>query len=305
MIELSVVIPTYNKKSILEKTLLSFNDQSCPLNKFEVVVVDDGSERGINETANKITPKLKYIISFVTQNHKGPAAARNKGIKMAKGRIILIINDDTVATRNLVKKHLEFHERHQIDNAALLGYLTWHPDLKITPFMYWLEHGGPYFSFSEIKENYAGWERFWTCNISLKKNFLLENGLFDEQFLYASWEDIELGYRLGKKGLKLYYDKNAIGYHFHPTTIESIKQKMRKNGESAILLKKKMPKKFLPPLTRTPITQIITRIDTQSAPLILLLEKIALWAERRMNLGVIFDIVLLHYRIEGVKRALR
>lgn len=301
MIELSVVIPTYNKPEILKMALAALEKQTFPKSQFEVIVIDDGSFHSAQKKIKSFLPNLGFKTSFIIQKHKGPAAARNRGIKKARGKIVLIINDDTVATPDLLKRHYKFHQKHPLENFGLLGLVTWHQDLEITHFMYWLEHGGPYFSFWSIKGKEAGWQRFWTCNISLKRSFLLKNGFFDEEFPFAAWEDVELGYRLGKAGLRLFYGKKALGYHYHPTSIESIKNKMRANGESAMLLKDKLPNKFLPPLARWPKLAVFLDNIFFSKPIVFLLEKLAFWAEKRVGLGTVFDLVLLHYRVEGVK----
>lgn len=305
MIKLSVVIPTYNKPEILKTTLESLARQTLPKNQFEVIVIDDGSSTKVQHQIKNFLSNLNLNISFLTQVHKGPAAARNKGIKKAKGKIVLIINDDTIVTPDLLERHYDFHQKNPQENFGLLGYVTWHPDLKITPFMYWLEHGGPYFSFHQIKGKEAGWQRFWTCNISLKRSFLLKNGLFDEEFSYAAWEDVELGYRLDKAALRLFYDKKGVGYHYHPTTVKLIKNKMRKNGESVLILKKKLPREFLPPLGKYPRLATVLDSVLLSKPITLLLEKLVMFAERRFCWGFIFDLLLLHYRIEGVKSGLK
>ncbi|MBI5465412.1 glycosyltransferase [Candidatus Gottesmanbacteria bacterium] len=301
MIELSVVIPTYNKKEILKKALRALNNQSCGSDKFEVIMIDDGSNDGTEKEIKNLIPKLKFKTSIFFQKHQGPAAARNKGIKKAQGKIVLITNDDTIATPDLLARHLEFHRRNG-ENFALLGFVTWHPSLTVTPFMYWLEHGGPYFSFDKIKGKEAGWERLWTCNISFKKKFLLENGLFDEEFPSAAWEDVELGYRLGQVGLKLVYNKKAVGYHYHPTTITSIKDKMKNNGHSVLILKKKIPNRYLPPLGRYPSFFVFFDKIIFNPFFLFLLEKVCLFFEDKLNLGVFYDLLLLHYRIKGLKK---
>lgn len=303
MIELSVVIPTYNPKAILKKTLEALNNQSGGFDKFEVVIVDDGSSDETTKEVQNLTPQLKFKTSIFRQNHRGPAVARNIGIKKAKGKLLLIINDDTVAAPDLVKRHLAFHQKYPQENFALLGFFTWHPSLGISPFMFWLEHGGPYFSFSKIEGKEAGWERFWTCHLSLKKKFLLENGLFDEDFPYAAYEDIELGYRLGKKGLRLFYDNQAMAYHFHQTSITSIKNKMRNNGASLLILQRKIPKEYLPPLGRQPNFFILLDKIIFNPFFFFIFERICLFFEDKLNLSTLYDLLLLHYRIEGMKKA--
>jgi hypothetical protein len=91
--------------------------------------------------------------------------------------------------------------------------VTWDPAVHPTPFMRWY---GDYsmFLFDKLRNGReASFEFFYTCNISLKTEFLRVAGQFDEEFKTAAYEDTELGYRLSKKGLKLVYRPKAIGYH--------------------------------------------------------------------------------------------
>ena len=300
MIELSVIIPTYNRTDILKKTLTALNAQSISSNRFEVIIIDDGSKLQELRALRNLVKGQEFAVTLLFQKHKGPAAARNKGIRAAKGKMVLIINDDTVPGERLIEKHLQFHQRYPKANYGLLGKVIWHPDIEITPFMRWLENGGPYFSFNSIKGKNAGWQRLWTCNVSFKKTFLLTNGIFDEEFPDAAWEDIELGYRLNLNGLVLRYDRNAFGYHYHPTTIASIKNKMKANGRNLILIRKKLPRKYWPPLAK--YTRLAITLDK-----ILCLTLLARITENfpeffdKMIFGRLFDLVLLHYRIAGFR----
>ena len=252
MIKISIIIPTFNRLDVISKTLLAIDHQNINLNQIETIIVDDGSEKVQLNRLKHLVKNIKVKTRFYTQKHKGPATARNFGIKKAIGNIVLIINDDTVPTPNLIKRHLLFHKRHPKINHALLGLVSWHPDLDITPFMIWLENGGPYFSYDKIRGKDAGWQRFWTCNISLKKEFLINKGMFDESFPNASWEDIELGYRLSLSKLILSYDRQALGYHYHSTSFNSIRNKMLANGRNLVLIRQKMPPKYWPPLAKYP-----------------------------------------------------
>jgi len=301
MIEISVVIPTYNNISVLKKTLLAFDAQNFDFNLFEVIVVNDGSSDNTLDLLKKLSRQLKIHLRIITQINSGPAKARNKGILAARGKTIIIVNDDVVPSSDLIKRHTDFHRLNSKKNIGLLGYVTWHNDLKVTPFMKWLEDGGPYFSFSKIKGKIAGWERFWTCNISAKKIFLVENNLFDENFPYAAWEDVEFGARLGTAGLKLFYDKKAIGYHYHPTSVEKIKKKMIANGESVMLLKNKINEDFLPPLAKRPYLAII--LDNYLLnPFVFLIEYICKFFEDKIVIHPLYTLLLLHYRIVGLKK---
>lgn len=293
MIHISVVIPTYNRIEILKRTLSALDGQTLKADKFEAIIIDDGSTDDTVSLIKKEKALHNFRISLLKQNHQGPAAARNKGIKVAQGEIVLIINDDTVPDSRLLEHHLTFHSKHTKGTDALLGKVTWHPAIKITPFMKWLENGGPYFSFNKIKGNLAGWQRLWTCNISFKKAFLLSYGLFDESFPDAAWEDVELGYRLSQSGLKLYYERKALGYHYHPTTIVSIRNKMMSNGRNLSIYCRKVPRKYWPPIATH--TQQLFIFDK------LLLTPMVSILGARPTINFINSMVLLHYRIKGYR----
>ena len=190
-LSLTVVIPTYNRKNILKKCLNALFDQTYPQSDYEVIVVDDGSTDGTEEIVKFLINNSPCILRYFKQEHKGPAAARNLGIKNANGKIILFIGDDIIATPNLIVEHMKRHLTNPEVNIAILGYVTWSPELRITPFMRWLENGGPQFSYHELKDKEAlGHGYFYTCNISLKRHFLLTHGLFDERCKYAAYEDL-------------------------------------------------------------------------------------------------------------------
>lgn len=222
--KLSVVIPTYNQTKVLPKSIAAVFNQTLPREQYEVLVINDGS----TDDTHKIVKSLqeKYDFRYFSQENKGAGAARNKGIKEAKNEIIVLIQDDIIATPNFLEEHLLFHQKYPEENVAVVGFTTWHPDLKITPFMHWLEHGGPQFDYDRIKgKKEVDHLAFYTSNLSLKRKFLFDHGLFDESFTVAggtAYEDTELGFRLTKKGMKLLYNPSAIAYHLHPKTLKSV-----------------------------------------------------------------------------------
>lgn len=237
--QLSVIIPTYNRKDKLAKCLRALLAQTYPAEDFEIVVADDGSTDGTEGwVAGFIAGDLERIRYF-RQGNKGPAAARNLGVKNARGSIVLFLGDDIIAEPGLVEKHALWHAENPGGNNALLGYVTWARDLRITPFMKWLEHGGPQFAYHELTDGAEAdpAKFFYTCNLSLKRDFLLNNGLFDEDFSAAAYEDIELGLRLKKKGLKLRYSEAAMGWHDHATSLKAACRRMRMVGEAGELFR--------------------------------------------------------------------
>lgn len=242
MLKASVIIPTYNRSQIVKKCLNALLEQTFSYKDFEILVIDDGSTDATKDIVIKTQSSSRVSIEYFFQENKGPAAARNLGIKNAKGEILILIDDDIIATAKLLDEHINWHHQFKENNIATLGYVTWFPEFKITRFMYWLEHGGPQFTYGDLEgKTEIDFNYFYTANISLKKKFLLENGLFDEDFPYPAYEDLELAYRLKRKGLKIFYNKNAVAFHFHQILVKDFLSRMEKVGESAYILLQKHP----------------------------------------------------------------
>jgi Predicted glycosyltransferases len=249
----SIIIPTYNRCDTLEKTLSGYLHQSHSDIIDEIIIIDDGSD-SINKQRNKeivanIQQKSKFEVIYQYQKNEGPAQARNIGITCASGDYILITGDDIVPHENLVKEHFQYHENYDADgNVCVLGRIQWPIRMKITPFMQYINEMGLQFGYSLITDkNDLPFSFFYTSNISLNRSFLKKDALFDTDFPYAAWEDIELAYRLKKRGLKIIYNENAIAYHYHTISFDSFRFRQEKCGYSAMIFYQKHPelKEFL------------------------------------------------------------
>jgi glycosyltransferase involved in cell wall biosynthesis len=105
--ELSVVIPTHNRREFLRACLDSFEQQSAPADTFEVVVVIDGSADGTAAMLSDFA--ASFELSILTQPQAGASAARNAGAGRASGRVLLFVDDDMTAAPSLVAAHLAAH----------------------------------------------------------------------------------------------------------------------------------------------------------------------------------------------------
>lgn len=240
---LSVIMPVYNQENIISKVLDSLINQNIKKNKYEIIIVDDGSTDKtwkILEFFKEKTENNFFIFKTISLHGKG--IARNLGIKKAQNEIVVLLDGDIIASKNLLVKHLEWHQKFYKKNFAMVGNITWASRLKITPFMYWLEHGGGQLDFDSLKHKQEiDYKHFYTGNSSFKKEFLLKNGLFDENFEREMYEDLELAYRLQDEGLKVFYNKNAHAYHYHQTDPQKYSKRMIRVGKGAKILFKKHP----------------------------------------------------------------
>ena len=215
--KISVILPTYNRAKILKKTIAAYQDQVGQERLIEILVVDDGST---DETASVVSESARSLptpVRYLGQENKGLAAARNHGIREARGEIILLGDDDIIPARNMVAEHLAWHDRYPEPGIAVVGATPWSPELRPTPLMKWWGLNGLHFNEPEVY-----WPAGLYCNTSVKLQFLRENGIFDERFRHYGYEDVELSYRLVKKGFRMLYNPNCIGYHYKRVTFSDI-----------------------------------------------------------------------------------
>jgi GT2 family glycosyltransferase len=179
-------------------------------------------------------------IKYQEQTNQGASKARNTGIKQCKNDIILMIDDDIIATPELVSEHMKWHNQLREEKVAVLGYITWSPEVKVDDFMWWCENGGPLTRYHLIKNKQeVDFAYLYTGNLSLKAS-LLRNNLFDQDF-FLGFDDLELGYRLSRQGLRIFYDKDAVGYHLSSFDMNRFVKRMRSIAKSAKILHKKWP----------------------------------------------------------------
>jgi GT2 family glycosyltransferase len=219
--ELSVVIPTHERPDELSKTLERL-DRQRDAPPFEVIVVaNSGDDMAPVEQAigrRQVQPRL------TAPNIPGVSAARNLGVQVANSGLILFLGDDILPSSRLLREHLAWHEEHPEDEVGVLGHVRWAKELRVTPFMRWLEQGMQ-FDYGTIRGREAGAGRFYTANVSLKRRLFELAGGFDETMPFL-FEDIELAHRLAERGFRLLYNRRAWAEHLHETTVDAWKGRM-------------------------------------------------------------------------------
>lgn len=203
---LSVVIPTYNRLPILEKCLRALEQQHYhdPIINYEVVLVDDGSTDGTLTWFAEHQLEFPHV-RLCCQSHQGPAAARNLGVEQAKGDIIIFIDSDLVVTETFLQSHA---------NTLTEAYKTSENVFTYGRVINTCNFENPTSEPYKITDFSAAY--FATGNVAIARHWLIKAGLFDPQFQQYGWEDLELGVRLKKFGLKLIKCPDAVGYHWHP-----------------------------------------------------------------------------------------
>jgi glycosyltransferase involved in cell wall biosynthesis len=237
----SVIIPTRDRPDSLARTLHALTRQTVHAGCYEVLVVDDGSRASTREALESVRRASHARLKYLRQPAAGPAAARNAGIRSTRAPLLLLLGDDIVAKDDLVEQHVAWHRQFPALSVAVLGHVTWSPELAITPYMRWLERSGQQFDYGSLANQEADPGRyFYTANVSVKRGFLLACAeFFDESFRHAAYEDIELGCRLAVHGLVLKYNQRAAAYHHHATSVISALTRARRCGESSVVFERK------------------------------------------------------------------
>lgn len=216
--EISIIVPTYKRPKDLKECLESFCLQNYPVDKFEVVIVDDSPDKSGFDIYTQLKDgclNLKYF----NQMHKGPAAARNLGVKKSQADIVAFVDDDCVADKNWLTRILQTHKLNP--DILAVGGLTLLPNNKVTILVSQFLSSCSIETFVNSKKEVIF---FPTCNVSFKKS-IFNKYKFNEKFLLPGGEDLEFFWRLVKAGYKFKQDEKTVVTHYRKVTLISfIKQ---------------------------------------------------------------------------------
>ena len=223
---LSVVISTLGNYDLLGRVLDGYGRQDAPVGSFEVIVALDAADPEPDTVARMIEVR-GYPTQLVRGATPGLSANRNAGIRAARAPLVLFTDNDTIPVRRLVAEHLAWHDRFPAEETGVLGRVRWARELKVTPFMRWLD-AGVQFDFANITGLEAGWGRFVGANTSVKRSFALTVGDFDQEHFPYGYEDTDWAYRARRLGFRLVYDRRAVVDHLRPMTVEFWQKRARR-----------------------------------------------------------------------------
>tara|TARA_A100001035_G_scaffold83502_1_gene64863 strand:- start:13 stop:930 length:918 start_codon:yes stop_codon:yes gene_type:complete len=236
IMNVSIVIPTYNRKPILEKCLKALEKQKLNSNisNYEIVVVDDGSTDGTSSWIKDNKNILPHVVLY-EQKHGGPALGRNLGVIKSKYEIIIFIDSDLIVLDDFIVCHLD--KLKSVWTNSNKKFFTYGSVINTSNFE------NP--QSERYKLTDTSFAYFATGNVAISKELLLTVGLFDGSFSLYGWEDLELGERLKRVGTKLIKCPEAVGYHWHPPfncdQIKSLINQEKERAKMAHVFFKKHP----------------------------------------------------------------
>ena len=202
----SIIIPTYNRPNQLASCLKSLSCLNYPSDKFEVILVNDGGVTPADDVISTFKDRINIIV--INQTNKGPASARNNGVRTANGELLAFTDDDCLPEPNWLNALGECLRDNPecIVGGSTLNLL--HDNLYSTASQLICELAYKHYSVDHKQSTF-----FCSNNIAFSKKKFLEIGGFDESFKTA--EDRELCKRWLNNGLKMIFVPEAIIFHAH------------------------------------------------------------------------------------------
>ena len=203
---ISVIVPAYNVEDTLGNCLAALQAQSVNSDRYEIIVVDDGSSDKTAEVA------LRYGVRPIGQPNGGPAAARNRGAQAALGDLLLFTDADCEPTSDWIAQMASAFCTPEVVGAK--GVYQTRQKALVARFVQ-----------LEYEDRYAGMVRqecidfVDTYSAAYRREVFLANGGFDTFFPTASVEDQEFSFRLARKGYRLVFIPQAVVYHRHDITL--------------------------------------------------------------------------------------
>lgn len=227
---ISVVIPTYNRSGLLRRTLESLTTQQLPAQEFEVIVSDDGSRDDTAAVVGSFTRRLRVQYHYQEDLGHRVAAARNAGAGLAAAPVVAFLDSGTLAGPAFLSGHLNAHATTQTPRLVLgytFGYRPYDPTPGLAQA---IATSTPAEVFERFRADPAFWDTrhkellkvgfdlsrlalpwlfAWGLNLSLRARDFRDAGGFDEEFRSWGCEDLELGFRLARRGLAIWMSREA------------------------------------------------------------------------------------------------
>lgn len=215
----SVILPTYNRCQVVERTLDHLLAIDYPAGLYEILVADNSTD-DTPEMVERLAARARTKLRLLRSEERLPAVKRNQGLQGATGDLVVFINDDLWVAPDFLREHAGSHADHD-DPVAVVGQVRQSSQMPSTPFSDWYVPFR-YDPIDHLSDQPVSYRFFWSMNLSLPRRTMLEHNLvFHEDWAEIGHEDIELGYRWTGAGFKVIFNPRASGEHYHPHTLDS------------------------------------------------------------------------------------
>jgi glycosyltransferase involved in cell wall biosynthesis len=237
----SVIIPTHNRKDSLLRTLESLGQQTFPMDRLVVVVVDDGST---DDTQTIASQQFPFTFRYVQQKNQGATAARNYGATISQSEILVFIDDDiTISPQTLEALAETCGQRTKVLAMGTINKRSSVTASVYTPVVLTMA-AHSLTAYDEVEFPFVD------CNSELlacKRRDFFDIGMFQDPtggHGWPNWDDVDFGYRAHLNGFRLLGASKAIAEHWDYSISNRTMacQRFYRAGRSAVWLFKRHPK---------------------------------------------------------------
>jgi glycosyltransferase involved in cell wall biosynthesis len=228
----SVIVPTYNRAAMLRDCIKAIRGQDYPLDRYELIVVDDGSADETEAVLEEFSDWSS--LKVLKQDNRGSYAARNLAISKTEGDILLCTDDDCIVSKEWITKIVDDISK---ENSGVVGgrIIGHQPETIVEK----------YINKNRLLDQSVFLKVFpVTANVAYKREVFEKAGVFDEQF--RSGGDVDMGIRAKVSGYEIVYSPEAMIEHRHRSNLMGLIRQFFGYGRGYSLLHGKYRKNFNP-----------------------------------------------------------
>lgn len=233
---ISVLIPTFNRCSLLARTLPTILSQDLASDQFEVIVIVDGSS---DQTLQVLQRLERPTLRIIVQGNLGQACAYNAGLAQARGEYVLFLDDDIICKPSLLSAHLEAHQSDR--NLVVSGPVLLSAESPENVATDWLRYAEEQYEKPCAELLVRQWpaDTKVDANTSVRRSRLLEAGGFSSD-LPARF-DLELGLRLHRLGCRFALCRAAAAWQIYSKRPSELFNDAQTYGRYEIVLAQRYP----------------------------------------------------------------
>lgn len=248
--KLSVIVPTYRQPEKLAMCLNALQNQTFDPKVYEVIVVDDGSGDNTASVIDRYAYAPARVRLIQHSTNQGQSAARNTGVSVAEGDLILLLDGDLKVSENYLKAHVKTHESCPNEELVVVGDIFYNREsMANSNFARFMnsrylgqrsEKAIQRIDFNNLPATFCG-----SGLISLSRATYRKVGGFDQRFRAYGAEDIDFAVRVLASGARAVFARGARVEHFDSADALRVRTKHTEMGREMLKSLKKNDRRFL------------------------------------------------------------
>ena len=221
-IDLSVIVPIYERRLIFKQFLEQLKKQTLPGINWELIIVDHGSKKPIVDLVQSAQLSVSWKIIQLSRNSNNCSIPKAAGVEEARGRILCLIDCDILLLKGALFAHYKAVKGRE--ETVSIGYnfypsapmISWADTFEQAEQFEYIQQDfrQVYFDGSEKKDLSYGWLFCWMGNVAFSKELYFRTGGFDTSFAKWGCEDTDFAYRMAKNGASFIFNRKAAALHY-------------------------------------------------------------------------------------------